>query len=82
VGKGDVSQFSFQEICELCKNISRGKENYVRSPQDLVIDRVSKSTSGLVSQIKVNNLLDILRNVNEQIDMLRMQNKENVENVA
>lgn len=32
VGKGDVSQLSFQEICELCKNISRGKAKYARSP--------------------------------------------------
>jgi hypothetical protein len=38
--------------------------------------RVSKSTSGLVSQTQPNNLLNILRNLNEQTDMLRMQNKQ------
>jgi hypothetical protein len=40
------------------------------------MERVSKSTSGLVSQTELNNLLDILGNLNEQIDMLRMQNKQ------
>ena len=32
VGKEDVSQLPFQEICELCKNILRGKAKYGRSP--------------------------------------------------
>ena len=36
----------------------------------------SKSALGLVSQTKPNNLLNILRNLNEQTDMLRMQNKK------
>jgi hypothetical protein len=40
--------------------------------------RVSKSASGLVSQTEPNNLLNILRNLNEQTDMLRMQNKQKV----
>lgn len=44
--------------------------------------RVSRSTSRLVGQTKVNNLLDILGNLNEQIDILRMKNKQKVENVA
>lgn len=82
VGKGDVYQLSFQEICELCKNILRGKENYGRSPQDLVTARESKLTTGLVSQTELNNLLNILDSLNDQIEMLRMQNKKNFENVA
>jgi len=36
----------------------------------------------LVSQIEVNNFLDILGNLNEQIDMLRIQNTQKVEIVA
>lgn len=51
-------------------------------PQDLVMDIVSKSTLGLVSQLEVNNFLNILGNLNEKIDMLRMQNKKKVDNVA
>ena len=69
MGKGDVYQFSFQEICELYKNISRGKAKYVRYPQDPFMARVSKLTIGLISQTKVNNFLDILGNLNEQIDL-------------
>ena len=38
MSKGDVYQLSFEEICETCKRISRGRE------------RVSKSASKLVSQ--------------------------------
>ena len=44
--RGDVYQFSFEEICEMFKRISRGRE------------RVSKSTSTLVSQAELGNFLD------------------------
>ena len=54
--KRDVSQFPFQEICELCKNISRGKAKFARSPHVLVMERVGKSSSVLISQIELNNL--------------------------
>jgi len=60
MGKGDVSQISFEDIFVSCKNISRGKEKYGRSPQDPIMERVSNSTSGLVSQAKLRNFLDIL----------------------
>lgn len=44
--------------------------------------KVSKSTSGLVSKTKLNNFLDILVYLNKQIDMLRIKNKQKVENVS
>jgi len=34
MSKGDVSQLYFQEICELCKHISRGKLEYGSNPRD------------------------------------------------
>lgn len=34
VGKGDVYQLPFQEICELYKNISRGKAKYVTAREN------------------------------------------------
>jgi len=68
--KRDVSQFPFQDICELCKNISRGKTKYGRYPQDPIMERVSKLALGLVTQTKINNLLDILGSLNEQMNML------------
>ena len=46
MSRGDVYQLSFEEICETCKHISRGKA------------RVGKSTSRLVSQSKLGNLFD------------------------
>lgn len=64
VGIGYFSQLSFQDICGLFKSISRGKEKYGRSPQNPVMARVSKSTSRLVSQTKINTFLNILGNLN------------------
>ena len=46
MSRGDVYQLSFEEICEKCKHITRGRE------------RVNKSTSRLVSQTELGNLLD------------------------
>lgn len=74
--------FHFKRFVKYEKNISRGKTKYGISPQDLVTTRESKLTTGLVSQTKLNNFLNILGNLNEQIEMLRMQNKKKVENVA
>ena len=67
MSRGDVYQLSFEEICETCKHISRGRA------------RVSKSASRSVSQAKLGNLFDdfkteILRILSEQVKMLRIQN--------
>ena len=69
MSRGDVYQLSFEEICETCKHISRGRA------------RVSKSTSRSVSQAKLGNLFDdfktkILRNLTKQVETLRMQDEE------
>ena len=73
MSRGDVYQLSFEEICETCKHISRGKA------------RVGKSASRLVSQAKLANLFDdfkikLLSNLTKQVEMLRMQD-EGEENV-
>ena len=74
MSRGDVYQLSFEEICETCKHISRGKA------------RVDKLASRSVSQDKLGNLFDdfktkILSNITKQLEMLRMQDegKENVD---
>jgi len=69
MSRGDVYQLSFEEICETCKPISRGKA------------RVSKSASRSVSQAKLGNLFDdfkanILSNLTKQVEMLRIQNEQ------
>ena len=69
MSKGDVYQLSFEEICETCKHISRGRE------------RVCNSSLTLVRQYELGNFLDsfkteILRNLSEQVEMLRMKNEK------
>ena len=69
MSRGDVYQLSFEEICETCKCISRGRE------------RVNKSSTTLVRQDELGNFLDnfkteILSNISEQVEMLRMQNEK------
>ena len=44
VGKRYVSKLSFPEICEMCKNISRGKSKYRRSCQDPIMTRVDRKS--------------------------------------
>lgn len=86
-GKGYVSQLSFDEICELWKHISRGRTKYGKNPRDPVMSRVSKSTSRTISREELGNFLvnfktDILRNLSEQLDTLKIQNKQKFENVS
>ena len=73
MSRGDVYQLSFEEICETCKHILRGRE------------KLSKSTSRSVSQAKLGNLfndfkIEILSNLSKQVEVLRIKNekKENV----
>jgi len=77
MSRGDVYQLSFEVICETWKHISRGRE------------RLSKSSSRSVSQAKLGNLfyyfkIEILHNLREQIEMLRIQDeeKEDVDNLC
>ena len=66
MSKGDVYQLSFEEICEMWKHISGGRE------------RVSKLASTMVRQDELGNFLDnfktiIIINLSEQVEMLRMK---------
>ena len=66
MSRGEVYQLSFDEICETCMNISRGREI------------VSKSTSILVSQAELGNFIDkfktkILSNLRKQVEILKMK---------
>ena len=69
ISRGDVYELSFDEICETCKHISRGKA------------RVSQSTSRSVSQAKLGYLFndfktEILSNLTKNVEMLRIQNEQ------
>jgi len=45
MGKGDVSQLSFREICELCTYISRGKAKIGKNPRDPAMSRINNSST-------------------------------------
>jgi len=69
MSRGDVYQLSFEEICETCKHIPRGRK------------RVSKLASKSVSQVELGNLFDkfetiFVRNLSEQGEILRMKDEK------
>ena len=81
MGKGDVSQLSFGEICDLCKHISRGKAKTSKSLRDLVMSRINKYTIRTVSRSEIGNLLEnfktnILGSLSEQLGTLKIQKKK------
>lgn len=87
MGKGDISQLSFGDICELCIHISRGKARTGKNPRDPIMSRINKSVAGTVSRAEIGNLLDnfktnILGSLSERIYTIKIQNKKNTKNVA
>lgn len=87
MSKGDVSQLSFRDICEPCTHISRGKARTGKILRDLVMSRINKSATGTVSIAEICNFLDklktnILGSPSEQLDTLKIQQKQKDENVA
>ena len=87
MGKGYISHLSLREICELCIHISRSKERIRKNPRDPLLSRINKSTTGIVSRSELGNFIYnfktyILGSLSEQIDTLKIQNNQKVENVA
>jgi len=81
MGKRDIYQLSFGDICELWIHISRGKVRSGKNPRDSIMSKINKSTIGTVSRVEIGNLLDnfktyILGSLSEQIDTLKIQNKK------
>lgn len=86
VGKRDVSQVPFGEICDLCKHISRGNTRSSKTLSDPDMSRVRKFSTGLVSRGKLRNFHDkfktnIIVNISEKLDTLKIKNKRKDENV-
>jgi hypothetical protein len=84
MGSGDVSHFSFEIICDLCRNYSQSKEKSGKGPRD-IISRVTKSTIWGVTREELGNLLenfktDILGNLSSQLDTLNIKRKQEEEN--
>jgi len=51
MGKGDIYQLSFGDICELCIHISRGKARTGKNPRDPFVSRIKKSIRRVVRWI-------------------------------
>ena len=63
------------------------KKKTGKNSRDPIISRINKSSIGIVSRDKIGNFLenfktDILGSISEQIDTLKVQNNQKVENVA
>jgi len=87
MGKGEISRLSLGEICELCIHISRGKARTRKNPRDPLLSRITKSTAGTISREELGNFLDsfktyILGSISEQIDTLKIKDKQKTENDA
>lgn len=86
MGKGDISQLSFGEICALCKHISRGIARTGKNPRDLVMSQISKYATGIVSA-EIRNLFDnfktyVIGSLIEKLDTLNIKNKKKDENAT
>ena len=84
MGKGDISQLPLHDIAELCVHLSRGKSKTGKGPRDPSLIRANKSATGSVSRAEIGNMLDefktdILGSLSEQLDTLKIQNKQKAE---
>lgn len=61
MGKGDISELSFGDICELCIHISRGKARTGKNPRDHVMSTINRSAAGKLSRSKIGNFIDNLK---------------------
>ena len=81
MGKGDISQLSLGEICELWIHISRDKERNKKNPRYAILSRSNKSVAMIVSREELENFqydfkTYILGSLSEKIDTLKIKNKQ------
>ena len=55
MGKHDISYLPFDEIAELCKEYSRGRE---RTGKRDFISKITKSTTTCIKRVELGNLLE------------------------
>jgi len=84
MGKGDISQLPLSDIAELCVHLSRGKFKTGKGPRDPSLVRFNKFATKSVSGTEIGNILDefktdILGSLIEQLDTLKIQNKQKTE---
>ena len=89
LGKGDISKEPFEKIVELCRRYSRGSSRtnkWEKLEQD-VFDGTQKSSNGGATRVEIGNLLetfktDIMSSISSEIDVLRMKQKQVVEDLT
>ena len=79
MGAGDISQMTYNDICELCRRYSRGITKSGKSPRDLV-SRITKPSGG-VTRTEIGNMLDnfktdILSSFSSQLDTFQAKKKK------
>lgn len=63
MGKRDISELSFRDICDLCIHISRGKARNGKNPRDHVMSRINKSIVGTISRDEIDNFLENFKKI-------------------
>src|ERR1700733_12662889 len=84
MGKGDISQLPLRDIAELGVHLSRGKSKMGKGPRDPFLIRANKSATRSVSRAEIDNIFDefktdILGSLSEQLDTLKIHNKQKAE---
>jgi hypothetical protein len=80
MGMGDISQMTYEEICDICKRYSSGDSKLGKGPGDM-ISRITKALGGGITREKISNLLDhfkinILGYLNSHMDTLKIKKKK------
>ena len=83
MSSGDVHQKPFSEIADYCRRYSRGQAKIGKGPRD-PFSRNTKQSSGTVTKTELGNLLEnfktnILRTISNQLDTLKLKNKQEEE---
>jgi hypothetical protein len=86
MGARDISQMTYDDICELCKRYSRAITKSRKGPQDLAL-RVTKPSGGGVTKIEIGNMLDnfkthILSSLSSQLDTFQAKKKKEEADLA
>jgi hypothetical protein len=86
MGAGDISQMTYEEICELCKFYSCGNAKYGKGPRDTV-SKITRSSGGGVTRDELGNLLDnfktdILSSLISQLDTMQYRKKKEEADLA
>ena len=75
MGAGYLSYLPFDQISDLCRKYSRGKDKYGRDPID-TLSKITKLAIGSVTKEELDNLLekfkmDILSTLSSKFDSLK-----------